>query len=464
MHHLVTADMRYAGAPKARPTSLSQRGIWACGWYRIITITHCDFLCGGSFHTVTQSPSKHGRHNLHPGAGDELHGGSPSGTHAVGRLHARPGLPGPVQQRQLLGRDDELRSVQHPPREPVQLLALPGLAALRRPHVRRARLRQPAGLDVSRGRAGLPQPGRGGGEGGPKTYWEGCPEGYAAAAVSSRPGYDYYKYTEGSFDISYYQTTCCPTVYPFQARTLGQGQSTSTSHDGTWYSVYVYPMPECYATCIKALSGGKELPMQTTSNTQVWDKRQETAAPEPTTWNYEDGTLYALPQILAHTVFMGTHTCYEDCSTWMQHYYPDMTGAPGERNTETGERRMPRPSETEGGEENNPPPPTATATNEGGGSSKESNPSPSPTATATNGGDGESTPTATADGSGGSGSESGGDDGIESIEPEDPSDKGSSNSQSPDVSLASRIRGEFNLGSCSIVALMIPLLVATLVL
>ncbi|KAK8060998.1 hypothetical protein PG997_015219 [Apiospora hydei] len=289
----------------------------------------------------------------------------------------------------------------------------------------------------------------------PKTYYEGCPVGYAPAAVSSRPGYDVYSYTEGSFDISYYQTTCCPTVYPFQARTLGQGQSTSTSHDGTWYSVYVYPMPECYATSIKALSGGKELPMQTTSNTQQWDKkrRQEetAAAPEPTTtWNYEDGTLYALPQIMAHTVFMGTHTCYEDCSTWMQHYYPDGTGAPGERHTETGERRMPRPSETEGGGENNSPTPTVIATNEGGGSSEESNPVPSPTATAT--------------GSGGSGSESGGDDGIEIIEPEDPSDKESPNSQSPDVSLASRIRGGINVGSCSIVALMIPLLVATLVL
>ncbi|KAK8076411.1 hypothetical protein PG994_003683 [Apiospora phragmitis] len=288
---------------------------------------------------------------------------------------------------------------------------------------------------------------------GVKTYFAGCPSGYAEAVVSSRPGYDPYSYSEGSFDISYYVTTCCPTAFPFQAVTLGQGQTTRTSHDGTGYSLFVYPMPGCYATSIKELSGGKELPMQTTSNTQAWDKRQE-QPPEPTdatiTWDYEDGTMYALPQIMAHTVFMGTHTCYEDCMSWQQVYYPDGTGVPGEPNSETGEVTRPRPSETGGGEENNPlPPPTATATNEEGGG----------------GGGGVSTPTATTTmtSSGGSGSASGGGGNNESDKPEDPADTELANAQSPDVSLASPLRGEFSVGSCSIVALIVPLMVAILV-
>ncbi|KAK8015713.1 hypothetical protein PG991_008601 [Apiospora marii] len=306
---------------------------------------------------------------------------------------------------------------------------------------------------------------------GPRTFYGDCPVGYAAAAISSGPGYGYYSYTEGSFDISAYVTTCCPTAYPFQAITQGQGQSTYTSHDGRNWPLFVYPMPGCYATSIQALSGGKELPMQTTSNTQVWDKRQE--APEPTpaavAWDYEGGTMYALAQYIANTVFMGTQTCYENCDEWLPFYYPDGTGAPGEPNTATGEVKMARPSETGGGEENNPPPPpTPTPTHDGEENSPPPTPSAthegeensplSPTVTATNsGGEGESTPSPTASGSG---SQSGdGDSGNQSSEPAEPT-----NSQSPDVSLASRFRGEFTVGSCSIVALMIPLLVATLVL
>lgn len=46
---------------------------------------------------------------------------------------------------------------------------------------------------------------------GPKTFYTDCPDGYAPAAVSSGPGYNAYSYTEGSFDISAYLTTCCPT-------------------------------------------------------------------------------------------------------------------------------------------------------------------------------------------------------------------------------------------------------------
>lgn len=228
-------------------------------------------------------------------------------------------------------------------------------------------------------------------------------------------------------------------------------------------------MPGCYATSIKALSGGKELPLQTTSNTQAWDKRrrQEEAAPEPTpavAWDYEGGTLYALPQYIANTVYMGTRTCFDGCSELLKFYYPDGTGAPGEPNTETGVVKMAQPSETDPF----PSPPTATATHDG-----EENSSTPPIVTASSGGgrgrEGESTPMATAtgtsSGSSGSGSQSAdGDSGNQSGEPEDPAAAEPTNSQSPDVSLASRIRGEFTVGSCSIVALMIPLLAATLVL
>ncbi|KAK7961007.1 hypothetical protein PG988_012221 [Apiospora saccharicola] len=257
----------------------------------------------------------------------------------------------------------------------------------------------------------------------------------------------------------------CNRAYPFQLGAQNQGQTSSTSHDGRSYGVFVYPMPGCYATSIKVLSGGKELTLQTTSNSKAWDKRQE--APEPTpaavTWDYEGGTMYALPQYVSHTVFMGTHTCYESCDEWQQFYYPDGTGAPGTPNTEAGDVTMARPSETDV----SLPPPAATATHDG-----EENSSAPPTVTAASeggrGGEEESTSmaTATVTGSGGSGSGSGSESGSgsQSGKPADPAVAEPTSSQSPDVSLASRIQGEITVGSCSIVALMIPLLVATLVL
>ncbi|KAI1877398.1 hypothetical protein JX265_003406 [Neoarthrinium moseri] len=161
------------------------------------------------------------------------------------------------------------------------------------------------------------------------SYYGGCPAGYTGVVTNSGPGYNSYRHNVGYFDISYYSTTCCPTEYGFVTAPSDAGRTITTTHDGRAYGVFVYPMPGCYATSVKALSG-KELPMRTTSNNMAWDKRQEGGAEFPTTatWDYEHGTLYARMAQAGYTVFMGTHTCYESCSTWLTYYYPDGTGGP----------------------------------------------------------------------------------------------------------------------------------------
>jgi hypothetical protein len=120
-----------------------------------------------------------------------------------------------------------------------------------------------------------------------------------------------------------------PSEFPFTRPPVDIGQTTTTIHDDQAYGLFVYPMPGCYATSVKAQSGDK-VPMQTTSNTMAWDKRQEDEIEYPTTvsWDYEHGTLYAQAQMVGYTVFQGTHTCYESCSSWLTYYYPDGTGGP----------------------------------------------------------------------------------------------------------------------------------------
>ncbi|KAI0132604.1 hypothetical protein BJ170DRAFT_680486 [Xylariales sp. AK1849] len=155
-------------------------------------------------------------------------------------------------------------------------------------------------------------------------YYDGCPSGYGAVSSMSGPGYDTYRYDVGYFDISYYSTACCPTEYGFGKAPWNAGQSITTVHDDITYGVHVYPPPGCYATSVSGLSG-KDVPMRTTSNSMAWDKRQE-AFPTTTSWDYQAGTLFAHEVNVGYTVFMGTHTCYESCSTWLTYYYPDGTG------------------------------------------------------------------------------------------------------------------------------------------
>ncbi|KAK6198309.1 hypothetical protein LQW54_010393 [Pestalotiopsis sp. IQ-011] len=130
-----------------------------------------------------------------------------------------------------------------------------------------------------------------GSDSGEPVYYDGCPEGYSALATQSAPGV--------------------------------------LSH-GTAYEINILPMPGCYATSVEVQSG-KQVPMQTWSNTMGWDKRDDGGAGQlPTTvsWDYEHGTVYAMAEGHGHTVFQGTHTCYESCSTWLSYYYPDGTGGP----------------------------------------------------------------------------------------------------------------------------------------
>lgn len=172
---------------------------------------------------------------------------------------------------------------------------------------------------------------------GEPVYYDGCPQGYSALATQSAPGYETWRYDVGYFDISYYSPVCCPTEYPFTLAPLDFGRTSTTAHEGTTYEINIFPMPGCYATSVEAQSG-KLVPMQTWSNTMGWDKRDDGGGGQlPTTisWDYEHGTVYAMAEGYGHTVFQGTHTCYESCSTWLSYYYPDGTGGPWPTTTTT---------------------------------------------------------------------------------------------------------------------------------
>ncbi|KAH9884442.1 hypothetical protein F4778DRAFT_559499 [Xylariomycetidae sp. FL2044] len=151
-------------------------------------------------------------------------------------------------------------------------------------------------------------------------YYADCPAGYTVARSSSYPGWYSWEH-EGEFDITAYDFGCCPTQYNFEigTETIDPKQHTSTEHDGRVYSLFIFPFPGCSATSVSELSGSA-IAMETTSNTMAWDKRE---AAVTKTWDYEDGTLYAHREYFTYTVYQGTHTCYESCSTWFSYYYPD---------------------------------------------------------------------------------------------------------------------------------------------
>ncbi|KAI1181184.1 hypothetical protein F4777DRAFT_573256 [Nemania sp. FL0916] len=120
------------------------------------------------------------------------------------------------------------------------------------------------------------------------SYYASCPSGYSTARVASYPGYYTWDYTDVHFDATEYNIGCCPTQYNFDIPAYSDDprQHTITQHDGTDYSLFIYPLPGCAATSISQLSG-KEIPAQTWSNTQPWDKRQA----QTISWDYEHGTI-----------------------------------------------------------------------------------------------------------------------------------------------------------------------------
>ncbi|KAH8662560.1 hypothetical protein BX600DRAFT_551284 [Xylariales sp. PMI_506] len=174
-------------------------------------------------------------------------------------------------------------------------------------------------------------------------YYDGCPSGYTEVWSTSGAGYDSYEYTDGYYDATYYYTECCPSVYSMTT-TPSDLQSLVTSFEGQRYLGFLYPLPGCYAPRVAQLSGS-DVPMYTTSNTMAWDKRQDPGEGFATTvsWDYDLGTLFAMTQSATRTVFMGTHTCYESCTTWMSYYYPDGVGGPEPTTTATP---TPTPSES----------------------------------------------------------------------------------------------------------------------
>ena len=66
------------------------------------------------------------------------------------------------------------------------------------------------------------------------------------------------------------------------------------------------------------------VPVFTAINKQLWEKkRQEEVLGTSVIWDYEKATMFAYIQQYAYTVFMGTHTCFDHCSSLISHYYPN---------------------------------------------------------------------------------------------------------------------------------------------
>ncbi|KAI0009036.1 hypothetical protein F4779DRAFT_584271 [Xylariaceae sp. FL0662B] len=162
------------------------------------------------------------------------------------------------------------------------------------------------------------------------SFYSGCPAGYTPALATAYPGWNEWEFDGLAFDATAYSFGCCPSLYPFtyNTETFDPHRTTTTEHNGGIYTVNLYPLPACVATPVPQLSGS-EIPVRTWSNTMAWDKKLKRQDSQPTStlsWDFEHGTLFAQAQRYGYTVFQGTHTCWEHCSTWFTYYYPGGSG------------------------------------------------------------------------------------------------------------------------------------------
>ncbi|GAW24125.1 hypothetical protein ANO14919_137060 [Xylariales sp. No.14919] len=140
-------------------------------------------------------------------------------------------------------------------------------------------------------------------------FYTDCPVGYSGADTRT--------YSRSDGLESDFHVYCCPTQYNFNVRDYftGDGGGFVSERDGISFSAE-YPIPGCAASYITELSG-KEIAVQTQINTDAWEKRQVQNVP----WDYERDTMFAEMQDFSYTVFLGTHTCYQDCYGWNSYYF-----------------------------------------------------------------------------------------------------------------------------------------------
>lgn len=108
----------------------------------------------------------------------------------------------------------------------------------------------------------------------------------------------------------------------------------TTVHEGQTYVVSQWPLPACYATSVAALAG-RSVPLQRYRQ-RTWNvalpgpsPTDEEGPPTTAAWDFEGATLFAEARPVSETVFLGTHTCYDEpCHSWMAYYYSDGTRPP----------------------------------------------------------------------------------------------------------------------------------------
>ncbi|KAK3326644.1 hypothetical protein B0H66DRAFT_530639 [Apodospora peruviana] len=177
---------------------------------------------------------------------------------------------------------------------------------------------------------------------GTASFYSTCPAGYTVALSDTYRPFDEPRYggdVTKTYDAVVSAFTCCPTGFDFVLR--GDIDESTTVHDGTAFTVNLYPMPICVQTSVSALAS-QEVTMKLFSDDRVWDRKLRpreteaviTDAPVPTTtttatWDVEHDTLYAQAEQISYVVFHKTYTCYESCSEYFTYSYyntdPDVT-------------------------------------------------------------------------------------------------------------------------------------------
>ncbi|GAB1314458.1 hypothetical protein MFIFM68171_04668 [Madurella fahalii] len=165
-----------------------------------------------------------------------------------------------------------------------------------------------------------------------RTYYSACPAGYSPATsrtwgVFNEPTYAYGEPSPTrTYDVTVTNLICCPSgTYDFEyAESLVSHRTSTTVHNGVTHTIQLYPVPECMATSVSALSG-KEIPFMSWSETRFWDEKRQETPTITRTWDFAGATLWAPAEHDTYTVFRDAYTCFKShvCNRYFSERFKD---------------------------------------------------------------------------------------------------------------------------------------------
>ncbi|KXX76570.1 hypothetical protein MMYC01_206652 [Madurella mycetomatis] len=165
-----------------------------------------------------------------------------------------------------------------------------------------------------------------------RTFYSACPAGYSVATSRAWGLFNEPTNAHGepsptrTYDATVTNLICCPSgTYDFKyAESLGSLRSSTTVHDGATHTIHFYPVPECVATSVLALSG-KEIPFKSWSETRFWGEKRQEIQTITRTWDFVGATLWAQAEHVTYTAFRDVYTCFESdiCNRYFSETFKD---------------------------------------------------------------------------------------------------------------------------------------------